>query len=280
MIRKSIVAHVGQRGTRMRLSKPRFIPTVFSLVLTLAMVSVTVHSQAFAIGIENVLFNFNAGGTEATGSFPHSTLIEDAHGNLYGTTTNGGASEVGTVFELSPPATNGGAWTETVLYNFGAYTNDGRTPWTWGTGLAVDGNGNLYGTTQNGGTYAEGTAWELSPPAISGGAWTETVIWNFGQPGVTDGLDPTSGLTIDNNGNLFGTTLYGQTPTVGFGGTVYELSPPSGMSGTWTEKVLAQFSESNGQYVNGFYPFAGVIGDGSGNLYGTTSSGGIYGIGQ
>ncbi len=84
---------------------------------------------------------------------------------------------------------------------------------------------------------------------------------------------------MDANGNLYGTTLYGQSPTVGFGGTVYELSPPSGMSGSWTEKVIAQFSESNGQYVNGFYPYAGVIGDGSGNLYGTTSSGGVNGIG-
>ena len=67
MIRKSIGVHVGQKGTSMRSSKRRFTPFVFSLVLTLAMV--TAHSQAFASGIENVLFNFNAGGTEATGSF-------------------------------------------------------------------------------------------------------------------------------------------------------------------------------------------------------------------
>jgi uncharacterized repeat protein (TIGR03803 family) len=260
-------------------SKPRFLPVFFGLLLTFAIVSVTAHSPAFATGSESVLFNFTAGGTGATGSFPHSTLIRDASGNLYGTTSNGGASEVGVVFELSPPATPGGAWTETVLYNFGNYTNDGRVPWTWGVGLATDSQGNLYGTTQDGGTYSEGTAWELSPPTMSGGAWTETVIWNFGQPGVTDGEDPTSGLTIDQNGNLFGTTLFGQTPTNGFDGTVYELSPPSGMSGTWTENVIAQFTESNLQYVNGFYPYAGVIGDGSGNLYGTTSSGGIYGTG-
>src|SRR5208282_1273432 len=154
------------------------------------------------------------------------------------------------------------------------------TPWTWGSGLAVDGNGNLYGTTQYGGMYAEGTAWELSPPAMSGGAWTETVIWNFGQPGVTDGLDPTSGLTIDKNGNLFGTTLYGQSPGIGFAGTVYELSPPSGMSGTWTETILKQFSEGGLEnYENGFYPYAGVIGDGSGDLFGTTSGGGTNGLG-
>ena len=63
MVRKSIVVHEGQRGTSMRLSKRRFIPFVFSLVLTLAMV--TAHSQAFASGIENVLFNFNAGGNRS-----------------------------------------------------------------------------------------------------------------------------------------------------------------------------------------------------------------------
>jgi uncharacterized repeat protein (TIGR03803 family) len=280
MVRKSTVVHVAQRGISMRLPKRRFIPFVFSLVVTVAM-TVTVHSQAFAIGIESVLFNFNAGGTEATGSFPHSTLIEDAHGNLYGTTTNGGSADQGTVFELSPPATSGGQWTETILWNFdnSGASHDGDQPWTWGPGLVMDSQGNLYGTTQAGGTYAEGTAWELSPPATAGGAWTETIIWNFGNPAITDGLDPTSGLTMDVNGNLYGTTLYGQSPTIGFGGTVYELSPPSGMSGTWTEKVIAQFEEGNGQYVNGFYPYAGVIGDGSGNLYGTTSAGGVNGIG-
>jgi uncharacterized repeat protein (TIGR03803 family) len=263
----------------MRLSKPRFTPIVLSLILALAMLGLTARSQAFAAGAESVLFNFNLGETGASGSFPHSTLIEDAQGNLYGTTSNGGASEAGTVFELSPPATNGGAWTETVLYNFGNYTNDARTPWTWGPGLAVDGSGNLYGTTQSGGLYDEGTAWELSPPATSGGAWTETILWNFGNPAITDGLDPTSGLTIDKNGNLFGTTLYGQTPTQGYFGTVYELSPPSGMSGAWTEKVIALFADFDGLNVNGYYPYAGVIGDGSGNLYGTTSAGGVNGIG-
>ena len=265
----------------MRFSKPAFLRVVFGLILTLAMLSVTAHSQAFATGSESVLFNFNAGGTEATGSFPHSTLIRDASGNLYGTTSNGGLNSQGTVFELSPPATTGGAWTETILWNFdnSGGNVDGDDPWTWGSGLVMDSQGNLYGTTQAGGTYSEGIAFELSPPATSGGTWTETILWSFGNPAITDGLQPTSGLTMDVNGNLYGTTLYGQSPSIGFDGTVYELSPPSGMSGTWTEKVIAQFSEGNGAYVNGFYPYAGVIGDGSGNLYGTTSSGGVNGIG-
>ncbi|MGC1192690.1 MAG: choice-of-anchor tandem repeat GloVer-containing protein, partial [Candidatus Binatus sp.] len=264
----------------MGLSKPRFLPVFLGFLLMLAMVSLTANSPAFATGAESVIFNFNSSGSGSTGWYPHSSLIEDAQGNLYGTTPNGGTAEVGVVYELSPPATSGGAWTQTILWNFGSYTNDGRNPWTWGAGLAVDGAGNLYGTTQAGGMYAEGTAWELSPPTMSGGAWTETIIWNFGNPAVTDGIDPTSGLTIDENGNLFGTTLQGQSPSLGFSGTVYELSPPSGLSGTWTETILKQFSEGGIEnYENGFYPYAGVIGDGSGDLFGTTSSGGMYGLG-
>jgi hypothetical protein len=278
MFHKIVTNHRHQEVS-VRRSKSGFLRVGFCLLLTLAMVGVTAHSQAFATGIESVIFNFDSSGSGASGWYPHSSLIEDAHGNLYGTTPNGGTAEVGVVYELSPPATSGGMWTQTILYNFGSYTNDGRNPWTWGPGLAVDGNGNLYGTTQAGGMYAEGTAWELSPPATTGGAWTETVIWNFGNPTATDGLDPTSGLTIDQNGNLFGTTLYGQSPTQGYFGTVYELSPPSGMSGTWTEKVIKLFADFDGLNVNGYYPYAGVIGDGSGNLYGTTSGGGVNGIG-
>jgi hypothetical protein len=261
----------------MRLSKSGFLRFTFGLLIALAMVIVTARSQAFATTAESVLFNFNSGGSGDTGSYPHSTPIMDAQGNLYGTAPNGGTHDEGVVWELSPPATSGGMWTQTILWNFNNNGTDGYLPWTWGSGLVMDSQGNLYGTTQAGGTYDEGTAWELSPPTMSGGAWTETIIWNFGNPAITDGIDPTSGLTMDKNGNLFGTTPQGQSPSVPFSGTVYELSPPSGMSGTWTETILEQFFEGgSGNPANGFLPYAGVIGDGSGDLFGTTSGGGSY----
>jgi hypothetical protein len=267
----------------MRFSKFGFVRAVFGLILTLGVVCVTTPSQAFASGIESVLFNFDAGGNGSTGSFPHSALIMDAQGNLYGTTENGGNNTpcCGAVFELSPPATAGGVWTETVLWNFSNNGTDGFEPEMWGPGLATDSQGNLYGTTLAGGLYSQGTAWELSPPATAGGAWTETIIWNFGNPAVTDGIEPTSGLTIDNNGNLFGTTSAGQSPTGNFNGSVYELSPPAGLSGTWTETILKKFSDTGpgNPVLDGFEPFAGVIGDGSGDLFGTAAAGGSNYIG-
>src|SRR5580658_452879 len=261
----------------MRLSKPGFLRVVFGLILTLVMLSVTAHSQAFAAGVESVLFNFNSGGSGDTGSYPHSTPIMDAQGNLYGTAPNGGTHGEGVVWELSPPATSGGTWTQTILWNFDNNGTDGYIPWTWGSGLVMDSHDNLYGTTQAGGAYNLGTAWEISPPMISGQPWTETILWSFGNPAVTDGYEPTSGLIMDKNGNLFGTTLEGQSPSQGFDGTVFELSPPSGGGGPgWTEKILMQFAQggAGNPGLNGFLPYAGVIGDGSGDLFGTTSAGG------
>ena len=152
----------------MRLSKPGFLRVVFGLILTLVMLSVTAHSQAFAAGVESVLFNFNSGGSGDTGSYPHSTPIMDAQGNLYGTAPNGGTHGEGVVWELSPPATSGGTWTQTILWNFDNNGTDGYIPWTWGSGLVMDSQGNLYGTTQAGGAYNLGTAWEISPPTMSG----------------------------------------------------------------------------------------------------------------
>jgi uncharacterized repeat protein (TIGR03803 family) len=210
---------------------------------------------------ETVLYNF--GTVAGDGSGPNGSLIFDAAGNLYGTATSGGANGLGIVFELSPGASAGGAWTEKVLYNFQGGTTDGANPQR--VTLVRDGKGNLYGTTEYGGAYGSnssgGTVFELLPAA--GGTWTEKLIYSFGSG--MDGVQPLAGVTLDASGNLFGTTLGG-----GYGyGTVYELNPVSG--GTWNEKVVHSFDRDG---VDGAYPDDPVILDASDNLYGTTWNGG------
>ncbi len=227
--------------------------TVFELTL-----------QAGVGWTEQVLHNFGNG---TDGSGPFAGLIFDAVGNLYGTTEEGGSSGWGIVFELTP--TSGGGWTETVLHSFQHNGTDGYVPVA---GLIFDAAGNLYGTTSGGGTYGNctyfgcGTVFELTP--TSGGGWTEQVLHDFGNG--TDGAKPSAGVTFDAAGNLYGTTVEGGTYT---DGTVFELTPTAG--GGWTEQVLWNF----GSGTDGAGPYASLIFDAAGNLYGTTWAGGVYGAG-
>jgi uncharacterized repeat protein (TIGR03803 family) len=216
---------------------------------------------------ETVLWNF---GQNGDGADPYGRLIFDASGNIFGTTAVGGTNCLsnggcGTVFELSPSSSG---WTETVLYDFcsATFCSDGSQPFA---GLVFDKQGNLYGTTYEGGSIGAGTVFELSPPMSQGGQWTETVLWSFGTT-KTDGEYPYLGaLNWDTAGNLYGTTELGG----GNGqGTVYELSPSS--SGAWTETIIHNF---DGQ--NGASPASGVAIDSAGNLYGTTVEGGSAGLG-
>jgi uncharacterized repeat protein (TIGR03803 family) len=214
-----------------------------------------------------VLHNFGSG---SDGQYPQSGLIGDAAGNLYGTTTYGGTyscgePNCGTVFELTPIA--GGGWTETVLHSFGSAT-DGYNPYS---GVILDAAGNLYGTTAGGGTHSQGTVFKLSPS--EGGGWTETVLHNFGNGTDEGAAVPLAGLVLDAAGNLYGTTFVGGAyycaDLNGGCGTVFELTPIAG--GVWKETVLHSF----GGGMNGYAPYAGVILDAAGNLYGTTEFGGI-----
>jgi len=130
-------------------------------------------------GDYTVLYNFcSAGGNCADGYYPYTDLIQDAAGSLYGTTQRGGAHDDGTVFELTPPAQQGGTWTETVLYSFCSLANCADGYYS-DAGLLRDAAGNLYGTTQLGGTHSAGTAFKLAPPAQQGDPWTETVLYSF-----------------------------------------------------------------------------------------------------
>jgi hypothetical protein len=155
---------------------------------------------------------------------------------------------------------------ETVLHSFAGGANG-----TYSAGvLAMDPAGNLYGTTSNGGVTGNcsggscGIVYELSPAV--GGGWTETVLYAF--LGTTDGGQPQSGVILDSAGNLYGTTLLGGDvgcSSIGCG-TVYELVKGSG--GTWTEKILHEFTGGS----DGGNPFGGLVFDSAGNLYGTTSA--------
>ena len=120
---------------------------------------------AFA-ATERTIYNF---GTVSSGDgrFSLAGLIRDASGNLYGTTSQGGAycvgqsSLCGVVFKLTPPSSLGGKWTESIIWNFGGYSGDGLYPFA---GLIMDGSGHLFGTTEKGGAGGGGTVFELTPP--------------------------------------------------------------------------------------------------------------------
>jgi len=204
---------------------------------------------------ESVLYNLPNGIDVASAS----ALVADASGNLYGTTASGGDYDGGTVFELTPAT--GGGWTEKILHSFSTSGKDGYFP---PGGLIFDGKGNLYGTTEWGGT-GNGTVFELTPSA--NGNWTEKILHAFSTNGE-DGNNPNASLVIDGAGNLFGTTTYGGT---GYG-TAFELTPAAG--GRWKEKMLHRFS-NNGK--DGYWPSAGLVFDANGNLYGITPWGGYFG---
>jgi uncharacterized repeat protein (TIGR03803 family) len=211
---------------------------------------------------EKTLYAFKGGNDGCT---PVATLIFDKSGNLYGTTKLGGSHGVGTAYKLSK---SGSAWSESVLHTFGG-TNDGQYP----TGnLIFDSSGNLYGTTEGGGTHGNGqenvggTAFKLAPK--SEGSWTETVMHSFGSG--HDGVSPRANLVEDSSRNFYGTTFFGGTHGAGI---VFELAP-SGSS--WTETILHDFNPGGGSSASdGGNPAAGLIFDSSGNLYGTTVGGGF-----
>ena len=206
------------------------------------------------------------------GVIPYSTLVIGRDGKLYGTTAFGGIGPClayghtgcGTVFTLQNPVTfchtSYCPWIETPLYKFSGGA-DGSNP--YGGALVFDQAGNVYGTTYGGGT-GSGVVYKLTP---AGSGWTESVLYTFA--GGSDAASPGAGVTLDQAGNLYGTTAAGGAFG---GGTVYELSPSG--SG-WTKRTLHSFQ----QQQDGGNPYAGVILDPAGNLYGATQYGGSGGGG-
>jgi uncharacterized repeat protein (TIGR03803 family) len=288
-----------------RSQSKRLIPGMvltFTLAVALVFAPQPAQAQTFT-----VLYTFT-GGTD--GGQPYAGLIVDSKVNLYGTTSEGGSGLLGcpkgcgTVFKVDSSGN------ETVLHTFGETTTDGASP-LFGS-LIRDNAGNLYGTTSFGGTYDSGTIFRLStsgketvfsfaggakggfpyagltpdsagnvygttyyrgtgcPPYGCGtvfkvsSAGKETVLYSF--TGGADGGYLWDGVVRDSAGNLYGTTLNGGTSNYG---TVFKVDP----SGNKT--ILHSFTEGE----DGGDPYAGLIRDSAGNLYGTTSAGGSFGAG-
>jgi uncharacterized repeat protein (TIGR03803 family) len=230
---------------------------------------------------ETVLYSFCSTSGCQDGAYPGSGLALSASGSLYGTTVDGGAfglhcggGDCGTVFQLTPGGNN--TWSETVLHSFQDDGKDGFEPFA---GLIFDTAGSLYGSTLFGGQghrgvacAACGTVFELTPGA--NGTWTETILHSFcSAHGCEDGAEPEAGLTIDQAGNLYGTTTLGGKGGRGCGGrgcgVIFELT--LGANGKRKEKILHGFNFSDGTQ-----PAAGLIFDAAGNLYGTTVGGGSH----
>ena len=210
---------------------------------------------------ETVLHSFANDGTD--GNKPYSGVIFDKSGNLYGTTTVGGAHNDGTVFELSPGANR--KWTEKILHSFNDDGKDAAAPYA---APVFDSVGNLYGSSDAGGAHYVGAVYELIPGA--NGKWTEKTLHSFNDSGK-DGWLALTPLIFDSSGNLYGTTLLGGSDN---NGIVFELSP--GANEKWTEKILHSFN-SNGK--DGYESYGGLTFNSAGNLFATTVSGGKYGSG-
>ncbi len=214
--------------------------------------------EVTAAGSESLLHSFGALGS-GDGANPYGGLIMDAAGDLFGETSSGGATGKGCIFEIP----SGGS--ESVLYSFGASgPADGSVP---AGSLSMDSAGNLYGATQYGGANGTGTIFELTT------AGTEVILHSFGAAGSGDGDGPNGDLLINAAGDIFGTTASGGSSRLSAsgGGEVFEITP------TGTYSVLYEFGQSAAS--DGQSPHGGLIEDSSGNLYGTTVSGGTHGDG-
>src|ERR1039458_5637979 len=209
-------------------------------------------------GTLTTLYSFCSQTNCADGDEPVSGLVQAANGDFYGTTGGGGANVYyGTVFKITPSGTL------TTLYNFCPQSGctDGGNP---DAALVQAANGDLYGTTYNGGTNGQGTVFKITPSG------TLTTLYSFcPQSGCTDG-HPDAGLVQAANGDFFGTTYYGGARL--YGGTVFKITP----SGTLTP--LYRFCSQSG-CPDGSSPNGGLVQAADGDFYGTTYGGGASNYG-
>jgi uncharacterized repeat protein (TIGR03803 family) len=198
--------------------------------------------------------------------WPEGGLVEDASGNLYGTTVGGGTYGVGTVYQLSPPVKGSTTWTKTVLYSFQPWGSTGHTP---SSELTIDSSGNLYGVTWAGGDGRChcGVLYELIHPATSGAPWTHLVLHAFTNTN-NDGRLPNAPVVLSSN------TIYGVTQQGGLydSGIVYRLIP--GKNGGTYSVIYSLGANNDASGPNG-----PLLLDSAGSLYGVTSLGGAFNAG-
>jgi len=212
-----------------------------------------------------VVYQLNGGGWQDLILFhpygyPGSSVSADHAENLYGTTFNGGTNSFGSIYQLTQ---SGLGWMESDLYDF---TNgaDGSYPVA---GVIFDEAGNLYGATGTGGARNGGTVFKLTN---SNGSWSYSLLYSLQGPNNSNVITgPVGNLVMDAAGNLYGTTL--QDGAFGFG-AVFKLSPANG---SWTYTALHDFTGGS----DGGYPYSNLVFDSSGNIYGTASDGGAWGLG-
>lgn len=215
----------------------------------------TVYEVA-STGKHRVLYSFKG---VPDGQLPaYENLIRDSKGNLYGTTSAGGTGTCGTggcgtVFKLNAPTKSGGEWKEKVLYSFKGGT-DGQAPLF----LAMDAAGNLYGTTETGGSLGAGQVYKVTPSGV------KTDFYSFNSY-LGDGALANPGVVMDTAGNLYGTTAEGGANSLG---AVFKVTPSG------TESLLYSFKSGDPSGIQG-----GLIIDASGSIYGTGRGGGAHEVG-
>ena len=201
---------------------------------------------------QTVIYAFTGGDD---GSGPGARVTVDRRGNVYGMTPTGGANGVGTIYKLHP---NAGSWDFQVIHTFTG-GDDGATG---SAGRMLLRNGRLYGAATAGGMYGSGVVFELTPTPV--GEWGFRTLYSFhGQP---DGSFPYGALLRAASGKIYGSTYYGGENGIG---AVYELSPRP--VGEWDGRVIYSFQNGS----DGNSPISNLVRDLHGNLYGTTSEGGL-----
>jgi uncharacterized repeat protein (TIGR03803 family) len=209
-------------------------------------------------GKPTTLYSFCSQTGCADGKDPWAGLVQATNGDFYGTTYGGGAYGDGTIFKITPSGIL------TTLYSFCAQSGcaDGQLP---EAGLIQATNGDLYGTTYDGGAYRSGTVFRIAPSGAL------TTLYSFcSQSGCPDGWLPNTGLIQATNGDFYGTTYGGGA--YGYGGTVFKITPTGALT------TLYLFC-SQPLCADGENSTAGLIQATNGDCYGTTYEGGAYGVG-